>query len=466
MIRQYFPRAYLQSVFDIDYRKLYNEGYRGVIFDIDNTLVHHGENSTPLVDDLLRHIQETGLRICMLSNNDEERVKRFLKNVPAAYVCDAAKPDPKGYIQALKLLGIKPEEAVAVGDQIFSDILGANRAGIDSILVKFISFPGEKWIGFRRYLEYAVLFCFRHSHEYKSRLRVESVRTETETSVHKKDSGKSGKKRKLFCEISPLTYKISVEKGIWQRRVKDFLSGIPFAGKKIPEKLPNVVYAKNSGLIKRGPGIDPVLQENKAVNIRLAAEHLNGLLIRPGEVFSFWHTIGRTSERKGYKAGRIIKDDHLIPGIGGGLCNLGNTMHVLALHSPMTITEFHGHSDALAPDEGKHVPFSSGTSVSYNYIDYRFRNDTDQTVQILVWCEGDRMYAELRSEKPYPWNYELEEQDHHFRKEGDKYYRISKIYRNVTERATGKRIRHELILNNHSEVMYDYSLIPEELIVK
>ena len=128
------------------------------------------------------------------------------------------------------------------------------------------------------------------------------------------------------------------------------------------------------------------------------------------------------------------------------------------------MTEFHSHSDALAPDEGKRVPFSSGTSVCYNSVDYRFRNNTDQDVQILVWCENEKLYAELRSEREYPWEYQLVEENHHFAKKGAKYYRISKIYREQTEKATGKITEKKLVLDNHSEVMYDYDLIPQDQI--
>ena len=110
------------------------------------------------------------------------------------------------------------------------------------------------------------------------------------------------------------------------------------------------------------------------------------------------------------------------------------------------------------------MPFSAGTSVCYNYMDYRFRNDTDQTIQILLWCDGDDLCGEVRSEREYPWCYEIVEEDHHFQKEGEKYYRISKIYRNTIEKATGNILKKELILDNHSKVMYDPELIPKELI--
>lgn len=270
--------------------------------------------------------------------------------------------------------------------------------------------------------------------------------------------------RKLFCEINPVCYKISTQKEVCKRHIKNFKSKDKIAKEKSNDKLPNVIHSHSNNLIKRGKGIDPTLQMNKAVNIDLACKQINGLIIHPGEVFSFWQTVGKTTKRKGYMDGRVIEKNKLKPGIGGGLCNLSNTIHLLVLHSPLTVTEFHKHSDALAPDEGKRIPFSSGTSVNYNYLDYKFKNTTDQDVQLLVWCENEKLYAELRSEKKYPWNYEIVEENHHFKKEKGKFYRNSKIYRNVYDSKTGDLVDKELILDNHSEVMYDYDLIPKELI--
>lgn len=272
------------------------------------------------------------------------------------------------------------------------------------------------------------------------------------------------KKDKLFCEINPVCYAISEQKEICKRNLKNTFGNIRFAKTVKEERLPNVVSAYHSGLIKKGKGIDPTLQQNKAVNIALACNKINGIIIHPGEVFSFWKTVGKVTRRKGYKDGRVIIFDKLKPGLGGGLCNLGNTIHWLILHSPLEITEFHSHSDALAPDEGKRVPFRAGTSVCYNYIDYRFKNNTDQDIQLLVWCDEEKLYGELRSESTFPYRFELVEEDHHFHKEGDKYYRISKIYKNTIEKSTGKIVDRQLVLDNHSEVMYDYTLIPEELI--
>ena len=271
-------------------------------------------------------------------------------------------------------------------------------------------------------------------------------------------------KNKNFCDINPLFFAISTQKGIIQLNIKDFISNTKFAKTKRKEKLDNIISSYSSNLIKKGKGVDPVLQENKAVNIRLASSQINEIIIKPGEVFSFWRTIGKVNKRTGYKEGRVIKDNKLIPGTGGGLCNLANTINNLILNSPLEIVEFHKHSDALAPDNGKRIPLANGTSVSYNYIDYRFKNNTNQNVQLLLWCDDEKLYGELRSEKEFPWKYEIIEENHHFEKEGDKYYRVSQIYRNTIERETGNIIKKELIWDNHSMVMFDYDLIPKELI--
>ncbi|GGE38080.1 VanW family protein [Streptococcus himalayensis] len=268
----------------------------------------------------------------------------------------------------------------------------------------------------------------------------------------------------LFCELNPTCYAISMQKEIVKRHLQDFKRKPNFAKQHQEEILPCLVSSHSSHLIKKGPGIDLELQYNKAINIDLAAKRMHKLIIQPGEIFSFWKLVGKLSRRKGYLDGRVIQNDKVEAGLGGGLCNLANTIHCLIVHSPMQITEFHTHSDALAPDEGKRIPFANGTSVAYNHVDYRFKNSTNQPVQLLVWCEDEILYGELRSQSEFPTRYELLEEDHHFKKEGDKYYRNSKIYRQTIDKQSNQVLEKSLILDNHSEVMFDYDLIPKNQI--
>ncbi len=270
--------------------------------------------------------------------------------------------------------------------------------------------------------------------------------------------------RKLFCELHPVCYEISRSKEILRRHLRDLVRREKIAGTHTAEMLPHIVKSHTSVLVRQLHGVDMTLQENKVTNIRLACGKINGILIRPGESFSFWRTVGRPTYRKGYLDGLVIARHGFVAGVGGGLCQMANMIHWLVLNSPLEVTELHHHSDALFPDERRRVPFGTGTSVSYNYIDYRFRNTTDQPVQILVWCENGELCGELRSERPFPYRYKLVEENHHFRRENGKYYRISQVYRLVIDRESGETVRKELILDNHSAVLYDYDLIPKEQI--
>mgnify|MGYP004531471743 FL=1 len=268
--------------------------------------------------------------------------------------------------------------------------------------------------------------------------------------------------RMLFCDLGPTCYKISVKKEIARRNVKDFFSNKKIAVYRDDKQLPNIVKAHSSILLRKLHGVDMKLQENKVTNITIACSKINGIIIKPNEVFSYWKLVGNPSKKNGFKEGLVIGRDGFDKGYGGGLCQMANMIHMLVLHSPLKVIELHHHTDALFPDDRRRVPFGTGTSVYYNNVDYRFLNNQDQDVQILVWVENGELCGELRSERPFPYRYKLVEEGHHFKMENGVFYRISKVYRIVIDRETNKEIKKELILDNHSEVMYDYNLIPKD----
>lgn len=272
--------------------------------------------------------------------------------------------------------------------------------------------------------------------------------------------------RKLFCQRNKLFYKISLIKEYFIRDTKDLFSRIKFAKNKSEIKLPNIVKGHRSIIVRKLHGVDIQLQYNKMKNLELASKKINGLIIRPGEVFSFWKTVKNATKRKGYAEGLVISGHKLSSGIGGGLCQLANMIHWLILNSPLEVIEIHHHSDALFPDEQRKVPFGTGTSIFYKNLDYRFKNTSDQNVQLLLWIDGVDLCGELRSETPFPYRYKIHEENNHFVKENDTYYRVSHIYRATIDRKTNEEIARELILDNHSEVMYDFSLIPQNQISK
>ncbi len=166
--------------------------------------------------------------------------------------------------------------------------------------------------------------------------------------------------RKLFCELGPWAYRISVEKMCLLRRWRNAKEHVRFAKNRREEKLHVVIYRHNSLIRRRLGNVDMRLQENKAVNLSLAAPKIIGIVIHPGETFSFWELVGRTSAKKGYQEGLTIAKGRTKSGIGGGMCQMTNLIHWMVLHSPLTITEHHHHDQMdLFPDFGRQIPFGT-----------------------------------------------------------------------------------------------------------
>lgn len=165
MFDKFFPDAYMKSTYVIPFEKLYEKGYRGVIFDIDNTLVPHGAPADERAKALFERLDSIGFSSCLISNNQEKRVKMFNKEIGTKYIYNAHKPAKTNYIKAMELMGTDTTNTIFVGDQLFTDVWGAKRTGIYNILVKPIHPKEEIQIVLKRYLEKIVL------HFYKKRLK-------------------------------------------------------------------------------------------------------------------------------------------------------------------------------------------------------------------------------------------------------------------------------------------------------
>jgi len=211
--------------------------------------------------------------------------------------------------------------------------------------------------------------------------------------------------------------------------------------------------------------VDMQLQENKAVNLALAAKKVNGIVIKPGSLFSFWKLVGSCTKRKGYKEGLIISKGRASSGIGGGMCQFTNLIHWLVLHSPLEIKEHHHHDGLdMFPDYGRKVPFGCGTSIMYNYLDYRFMNNTTQDFQLVIYTTDTHLCGELRTTAPLETSYHVLEEDACFVKKEDAFYRQNTIYKQVVDMHTGNEISREMIKKSNAKVLYDEKFIPVEKI--
>lgn len=133
MLDELYPDEITSSVYELDWEEL-SVDYDGVIFDIDNTLVPHGAPADERAVELFARLHRLGLETMLVSNNGEERVKPFARKLQTEYVHKAGKPKKRGYKKAVRKLGFKPERILFLGDQIFTDIWGANRMGMRTVL--------------------------------------------------------------------------------------------------------------------------------------------------------------------------------------------------------------------------------------------------------------------------------------------------------------------------------------------
>lgn len=244
-----------------------------------------------------------------------------------------------------------------------------------------------------------------------------------------------------------------------QRKISQVLGREDYASVISTEKLGYRVYKHQSVLIRKLGETDLALQYNKVHNIKIAIKNINGIIIYPGQTFSFCRLVGKMSRKKGYKVGMLLTNGEAISGTGGGICQIANLVHWLCLHSPLTVTEHHHHSFDPFPDSGRVVPFGCGASIFYNYVDYQFKNNTGRTFQLLFWLDNKCLNGDLRIDEELPYKYHIAEKNHKFLKIGDTFYRTNEIWRKKIKKiGSGDVLEEKCIQNNFSLVKY----IPSE----
>jgi vancomycin resistance protein VanW len=255
-------------------------------------------------------------------------------------------------------------------------------------------------------------------------------------------------------ERFPFLYELRVAQLRIHRRLRDALLRTRFARTRATEALPEMV-ARHQSVLRRPLGnVDPQLQENKITNLRIATATMDGLLIRPGETFSFWRQVGMTTARKGYLPGLLLKYGEAAAGVGGGICQLSNLLYWMALHTPLAVVERHHHSFDAFPDALRVIPFGTGACVFFNYVDLRLYNPTDLTFQISVGVSEEHLKGAIRADREWPLTYRVFERNHRFLEQNGRQYRENEVWRAATCRATAEPAGEELLMHNFCEVKY------------
>lgn len=227
-----------------------------------------------------------------------------------------------------------------------------------------------------------------------------------------------------------------------------------FAGRKAAP-LPCLQFARKTPLLRRLRDVDMQYQYNKIVNLKIAAPQLDGIVLEPGQIFSYWYLLGKPTRRKGYIEGMVLRNGGYAPGVGGGLCQLSNLIYWLTLHTPLTIVERHRHGYDVFPDSNRTQPFGSGATCFYPHGDLMIRNDTGQAWQLCVRVGEAYLEGEWRAETPPAFRYEVFEKEHVMRREHwGGFSRHNQIWRRVYDAAGGTVLREEFVVENHALMMY------------
>ncbi|WP_179035671.1 VanW family protein [Paenibacillus sp. URB8-2] len=241
---------------------------------------------------------------------------------------------------------------------------------------------------------------------------------------------------------------------IWKRYLKWATGKESMATAFSRESLPCKVFEHATPLLRKLRKVDMQLQYNKITNLKLAVQRLDGLIIHPGETFSYWRRIGKPTRQKGYMEGMVLYYGGFKSGVGGGLCQLSNLIYWMSLHSPLTVTERHRHSYDVFPDEQRTQPFGSGATCSYNYLDLQLRNKTNADYQLRLWLTDTHLHGEWRSTESPLYTYEVYESDHSISLEPwGGYLRRNSIRRRVLARD-GSVAFDESITDNMALMMY------------
>jgi vancomycin resistance protein VanW len=253
---------------------------------------------------------------------------------------------------------------------------------------------------------------------------------------------------------SPLRLKIG-KWGYMSARYLEWCFGkVRFARRKSSTSLPYTIFQHQTPLLRKLSNTEMWLQYNKIKNLTVAVPRLDGLVLGPGETFSYWRLLGRPTRSKGYVDGMVLFYGQVRTGVAGGLCQLSNLIYWMTLHTELTVTERHRHSYDVFPDAGRTQPFGSGATCSYNYLDLRITNNTQSAYQLRLSLDGQYLRGSWQAQEPSRYRYEVKERDHAITSEPwGGYVRHNMLCRDVYN-VDGEWLREEEITENHALMMY------------
>ncbi|MGI6291012.1 MAG: VanW family protein [Bacteroidales bacterium] len=242
---------------------------------------------------------------------------------------------------------------------------------------------------------------------------------------------------------------------IIKRKINWLLAGNNFAKIDATINYDNSLIKHKSFLLRPLKDVEMYLQHNKVTNLKIAISHIDKVVIQPGQTFSVWQVVGRPTKSKGYLEGMTLHNGKISKDIGGGLCQLGNLLYWMALHTPLTIKERWRHSYDVFPDINRTIPFGCGATLAYNYIDLQLQNNTDKYFQINLWLDNEYLNGEITCNTDLKTEYKIYETDHTLKQQWwGGYTRHNRIWKKITN-LTDNTTSEELVTENNAIMMYN-----------
>lgn len=269
-------------------------------------------------------------------------------------------------------------------------------------------------------------------------------------------------KRKRLTEVFPWILPLRKK-----QRNFCFYAGMAMDGRHYAEHMegnvmPFIQAESSSPLYNRETGFDMKYQENKVFNLKLTAKKLDGMIIRPGETFSFWKAVRYADKETPYRDGLTVINGKLMTTSGGGLCQMSNLLFELFLHSPLRIAERRGHGKKEFPDPGTSLAGTDAT-VSEGWIDLKVENRQQQAYQIKIDFDEERIYGFLRTEKRPEEEYAILNKNVAYVRKSGRVYQEADVCRKTIGMKPGAPKREEVLYRNVCEIAYE---LPEGVEIK